>query len=240
MKAADLLDAWERGQARLPAERAVILLNVAGVPANTAASVPLGRRDALLLGLREQLFGRRLVAVVDCPGCGEPLETEFDTSAVRVDGEIRGEPLEVSTGGYRVVFRLPGTADVLAASQATGEDAAVVALLERCIERVEHDGTAVEMPVAELPAACRADVAVAMAGADPQAEIELALVCLSCGRRLQSLFDINAYLWREVAAWAERTLTEVHALARAYGWRESDVLAMSAFRRRRYLALVAQ
>jgi hypothetical protein len=33
---------------------------------------------------------------------------------------------------------------------------------------------------------------------------------------------------------------EVHRMASAYGWREADILAMSAFRRQRYLELIGE
>jgi hypothetical protein len=42
-----------------------------------------------------------------------------------------------------------------------------------------------------------------------------------------------------VAARAQRLLMEVHLLARAYSWRESDILAMSPARRNAYLQQVA-
>ena len=77
-----------------------------------------------------------------------------------------------------------------------------------------------------------------MADADPQAQIKLALVCPGCSYAWHALFDVAAFLWSEVHAWAKRILYEVHTLARAYGWREADILAMSARRRQIYLDLV--
>jgi hypothetical protein len=53
-------------------------------------------------------------------------------------------------------------------------------------------------------------------------------------------FDIAAYLWQEVDARARRALRDTHTLARAYGWREADILAMSDFRRQQYLEMVAE
>ena len=38
---------------------------------------------------------------------------------------------------------------------------------------------------------------------------------------------------------AQRLLMEVHLLARAYGWREADILGMSPARRNAYLQRVA-
>jgi hypothetical protein len=67
-----------------------------------------------------------------------------------------------------------------------------------------------------------------------------ALTCDTCGERSSSPFDIRAFFWRELAARAHHIALDVHELARAYGWRESDVLSLSPARRRRYLELVGE
>jgi hypothetical protein len=67
----------------------------------------------------------------------------------------------------------------------------------------------------------------------------LDFACPSCGHEWQSLFDIAAFFWAEIAAQARRLLREVHQLASAYGWREADILAMSARRRRAYLEMTS-
>ena len=50
--------------------------------------------------------------------------------------------------------------------------------------------------------------------------------------------DVGSFVWEEIAAEARRVVHEVDRLARAYGWREADILAMTPARRRTYLALV--
>src|SRR5262245_60339524 len=42
--------------------------------------------------------------------------------------------------------------------------------------------------------------------------------CEACGSTSSCPFDGSEYVWREVAAAAERTLDEVHVLAACYGW----------------------
>ena len=79
----------------------------------------------------------------------------------------------------------------------------------------------------------------AMAEADPQSHLELALSCPSCQLDWQSVFDIASYLWSEIETWALRILSEVHILASAYGWRETEILALSPLRRQLYLERVA-
>jgi hypothetical protein len=77
-----------------------------------------------------------------------------------------------------------------------------------------------------------------MGQAEPLADLSLAATCPACGHNWQILFDIVSYFWSEINAWSLRLMREVHSLASAYGWREADILAMSAWRRQRYLELI--
>ena len=72
----------------------------------------------------------------------------------------------------------------------------------------------------------------------PWAEIELNLQCPACRHCWSSLLDIVSFFWSEVSNQVKRLLAEVHLLARAYGWREADILSMSAARRKAYLDMV--
>jgi hypothetical protein len=65
----------------------------------------------------------------------------------------------------------------------------------------------------------------------------LDLRCPTCGHSWHALFDIVAFFWAELASQAKRLLREVHTLARAYGWREADIVSMSARRRQLYLEM---
>lgn len=70
--------------------------------------------------------------------------------------------------------------------------------------------------------------------ADPSASF--AIRCEVCDQESPCAFDIREYLWREIAAAAQRALDDVHAIASIYGWSEEAILSMSAHRRRAYLA----
>lgn len=77
-----------------------------------------------------------------------------------------------------------------------------------------------------------------MGRADPQANIRLSLTCPSCANPWEEGFDITDFFWSEVDAWAPRLLREVHVLAAAHGWSESEILAMTPQRRQIYMELV--
>jgi hypothetical protein len=66
------------------------------------------------------------------------------------------------------------------------------------------------------------------------------VLCPACGHTWVERFDPVQFLWTELDAWAARALQDVHALARSYGWRERDILEMSAARRRVYLAMTGR
>lgn len=233
----ELLSLVERWEGEPPARRALALLALAGeLPPDDLAELPVGRRDAELLRLRERLFGPRVVGTAACPACGERVELDFAVGEVRVADPPPVRPVAVEVDGFSLLARLPTGGDLAEAAGAPGVGGARRALLERCVVEVHEHGE--PRAAAELPDAVVRALGAGLAEADPQAEVRLALACPACEHRWEALFDIAAYLWSELEAWAERTLREVHALALAYGWREADVLALSPARRRRYLEMV--
>jgi hypothetical protein len=109
-------------------------------------------------------------------------------------------------------------------------------LFDRCLLSAAHDGQ--PCAVDKLSEEILDKVEAAMSEADPQADVQLDLFCPSCRHSWLATFDIGSFLWSELNAWAQRVLNEVHLLAKAYAWREADILAMSPTRRRFYLERV--
>lgn len=249
--AAELLSAWERTLGQSPVRQALGLLAVAcpGHSPEQLAQVSIGQRDACLLTLRERVFGPHLNSVTACPQCQQRIELTFTVADIRVEPDTTailnptGETVMVTTEGYRVHCRLPNSLDLLAVETNTDAEHAREHLLRRCLQSVEHEGAerkdaAILHDVSRLPLALVETVVEHLAQADPQADVRLALNCPECGHEWRTPFDIASYVAREVHGWATRLLQEVHGLARAYGWHEEDILAMTATRRRAYLELV--
>lgn len=239
---AELLDIWEVG-ASLPPPRRALLLLAASCPetdSDELAALPIGDRDARLLQLRECLFGTELTLVAACPACNEPLQSRLRTADIRTGPERPSASTHtLSTDGYDISFRLPVCADLIALNEAADADTARGWLLARCVVQARNpDGDSIQPQ--SLPAPVVATMAAQMAAADPQTDVRLDLVCPACAHRWQAMFDIAMFLWSELQAWARRTLREVDVLARAYGWRETDVLALSPTRRQIYLELARQ
>jgi hypothetical protein len=146
------------------------------------------------------------------------------------------EERELVTDGLVLRFRLPNSQDLAALLDSQDPAAARGLLAQRCVLRASRDGAPVA--ASELPAEAMAGLARRMAECDPQAEVLLDLRCPTCEHCWQALFDIVAFFWAELAAQVKRLLREVHTLARAYSWREADILAMSARRRQFYLEMI--
>lgn len=241
LTAAELLDVWERGHPLLPMQRALLLLTAAcpDQSPEQLACLPIGQRDRQLLTLREWMFGPQMVSLATCPSCGDRLELNFQVADIQVPANSQEvEVWSARLADYDIQFRLPNSLDLAALSPGDGADEPQQLLLQRCLVAVYCQGE--QYDVAHLPSEIRDGIAEQMALADPQADVRLALACSACGHQWQATFDIVSFLWDEIRAWAYRTLRQVHLLASAYGWREGDILAMSAGRRQLYLDLVGQ
>jgi hypothetical protein len=241
LTASQLLDLWEACAALPAAQRALALAMACApdMPAERLAGLPVGQRDRRVLALREALFGPRIEAVSRCPACDEPVEVSFASSDVC--GQASDDPaparLTASADGCTAVFRPVTSLDLLELAGCATPAAARRRLLSRCVIEARRDGAAVAAE--DLPDPVVSSISQAMADADPLADLRVELACPACGHAWQERFDAPSFLWRELEAWAGRAMGEVHALARAYGWREADILAMSAWRRQRYLRMAA-
>jgi hypothetical protein len=236
----EILVIWERGLHQHPVERALTMLNVAMPEVAPAAllALSIGQRDARLLALREATFGARLESVVECLACRERLEFTLNVADIRVAGEGRdtaGEQ-QATIDGYEVRFRLPNSRDLISIARLLDVEQARATLVQGCLIEAKRDGEI--LSITALPEPVIEALAEQMACLDPQAEVQLNLSCSACAHRWSLLFDIVAFLWAEIGGQARRLLRDVHTLARAYGWREADILSMSAVRRQYYLEMV--
>lgn len=242
LSARDVLYIWELGQHQHPLDRALTLLEVA-LPDHTRAdlaNLSIGQRDALLLALREMTLGDTLESFAECPQCHEPLEFTLSTRDLRVMAPDRVLPSDytLTTEEIALRFRLPTSRDLAAIATCNDLATAQQQLTERCIHQAQWQGA--DIAPHALPVAVLHQLAEQMAQHDPQAETLLDLTCPACHHAWQVLFDIVVFFWSELTTQAKRLMREVHCLARAYGWREADILALSEVRRQYYLDLVSE
>ena len=236
LSAAQLLEAWERGLAETRWRRALPMLAACSSDTTEGvAALSVGERDRRLLKLREWVFGSELGSVANCESCGERLEWTVDTKS------LLAAPAALTQGvfthdEYKITFRLPNTLDLEAVAQNADADVAQAVLLQRCVTSALKSEE--EVGTGELPETVTEALAARMGEIDPQADVQMNLACPACGHTWLALFDIESFFWTELQSWAQRILSEVHLLACAYGWREKDILELSAWRRQFYLGLV--
>jgi hypothetical protein len=226
-----MLELWERATPLDPLDRGLMVLAAAFPEAagNSPADWPLGRRNSALAECHWVMFGPRLDAWIACPQCSEQLEFQVDVRPL-IGGEQRPAGPRVESHGRS--FRLPTTRDL--ARAAAERDPAVAArrLLASCC--LDADGTE-HWPEKDLE-----EIGECLAAADPLAETRLAFRCPSCAAEWKDALDIVEFLWAALDAKAKRLLREVHTLAAAYGWTESEVLHLGAARRSSYLRMVLE
>lgn len=240
LSAAALLDAWEAGQGRHPVDRALAVLGVAYPEASweALAGLSLGRRDACLLAVRAHTFGARLLGFACCPQCAEEIEFALDAADLLPPPDAAPPEVQrLCCDEYEVEYRLLTSLDLRAIAGCGDVASARLLLLRRCVMEARRDGA--ETPADALPETVIAGLSAALDEVEPLADPRLDLVCPACEMCWQMLFDVEAFFWTEIGAAARRLLREIHLLAGAYGWREADILALGAARRRMYLEMVA-
>jgi hypothetical protein len=233
LAAAATLDLWQAVETLPPVDRTLAL--AAAVDPDAAspealAELPLGQRDTRLLELHERLVGRLLEATATCPGCGSEAEFSVDADALLGRAAHSPAPRPLEFGSWVVEWRSPDSQDVEAAARAGDAPSAERVLLERCVAVTRGPG-------GELPADVREAVTQAMLEADPLAEVLVDIVCPDCEVAFVADVDLGSFVWAELRVRALGLLHDVAALARAYGWSEVEVLALSARRREAYLEL---
>jgi hypothetical protein len=164
------------------------------------------------------------------PACREPMEAELPMQqlmALAQEAEASAETTVEVGRGESVRLRRPCGIDQRvwrrrAYSDAAAAEAALLASLVVAGTLVPEN---------------RAKAAAALAAFDPLSCFELDVTCPACSRQADIPVDLEAVLLGALAQAQRRMIAEVDRLARRYGWSETEILAIPAWRRRRYLAL---
>jgi len=233
--ASELLDVWERGQSQHPLDRAITLL-AASCPEKSSqelVKLSLGQRDTLLFRLRQLIIGPHLETYSACPACGMELELVINIKDL-LDNTVGPEKTEwvESLGEYSIDFRLPDSA-FLADCLNSGVSPGSEALLKRCVLRITRNGENIDFE--EIKGKISDELIARMAQIDPLSEVQITSTCSSCSHHWTQTLDILSFFWTELGIQVNRLMDQVHTLARAYGWRESEILSLGQWRRQYYL-----
>ena len=231
------------------------------------ARLPLGTVNAALLQLRGALFGPTIDLQIACEQCGEQLETQIITSDLLAGARTNDAPATIDVQGFafrlpdsRDLAAVSQEPDVDIAAQQLLErccmsapgrpkgeyrsaqhEATPVSTPGRPkgeYRSAQHEATPVSRPdgTADLRSLL-AQVEEQLESADPLADMRLDVTCHACGHHTAAVLDPCTVLWTDVQRHARSLIEQVHTLARAYGWTESEVLALSVARRSAYLEL---
>jgi hypothetical protein len=130
-----------------------------------------------------------------------------------------------------MTLRAPSLRDMAAVATERDVEVATRRLIARCgsvaddtVEGLSDDALRVIEDAIEL--------------SDPNADLAFDVHCPACGQTVDAQLDAGDLLWDEIDMRARALLGEVHVLARAYGWTESEILALGPERRAAYLSIV--
>jgi hypothetical protein len=206
----------------------------AGAPADWE-DLPVSDLQALMLNLRQAWLGDTVSADSDCPvpDCGERIDVSFGIGDFLAHHRPRtprgvtptpdGKWFELA--GAPVRFRVPTVGDLV---RVTAFARRAESLTERCVH-----------PAGLTPAQARR-VDRALSALAPSLDDLIGGTCPACRRDLTLRFEPLSYVLAELRLAFADVVPETHALASAYGWPESAILALPRRRRRRYAALVAE
>lgn len=227
LSATAVVDAWESCQGRTRADVAVRLLLLAHPEVADAdlSDLPVGRRDRLLLDLRQRVFGDTLELRTACPACTEQLELGATVDEFRRPYADSGWH-EIDVDGEQIAYRLPTSHDLAAAAALPTGSERYEEIWRRCV-RASSAGA--------VGPRVRAAVESAMRDHDEQAVCDIELTCPECEHEWVEAFDVVRVLWAEIDGIARRRLFDVHRLAEAYGWDEAAVLSLGPARLQFYL-----
>lgn len=238
LSVAQALDTWESGRDLDTVGRALALLAASQRDATPEglAQWPLGKRDRALLDLRLSMFGDQVAASCTCPSCENELQFEFAIGDLGpgggADAGFDGGEIVVELPTARVRCRQPDSL-ALRAAATSGPAGTRLALVRSCVAMIEPEGTVEELDDRDVAA-----IGEHLAHLDPDAMVSIAVNCVDCETSFETAFSVDTFLWAELESWAHRTLCDIHELAIRYHWSESEILAMSPFRRRYYLEAV--
>lgn len=218
----ELLALLDRGRTLHPIDRTLLAYRslVSREHDVDPADLPIGVVNLGLAQFYQHAIGPLITAHAPCGTCGETMVGEIGLSPILALAPHEAEHREGIVEGTR--FRLPTHRDLAAIALLPEADRRVSALFERCCDDSRTTGLV-------------ARVEAAMEQLDPLADIEVSITCDACGQASTLCLDIGALVWDRLVAAGRTLIGEIHRLAAAYGWSESEIVALGADRRAAYL-----
>ena len=191
-------------------------------------AMPVSTRIAELLTIVQRTLDVQVLEATTRCACGEWTTFELPIAALV---RMSGHPDDVLTAGEQLRFRRPRGRDQQrwrAAGVVPGVEAFATMVRDLAVDRID----------APLTAEAIERIGEAFEEFDPLPALRVELACAHCGRQQRAAVDLQELCLLELLRVREQRLLDVHVLARAYGWSEESIVALSAARRQRYLRLI--
>lgn len=228
----DVLAIWEENRYRSSTHRALSILGrvLPDALADDLAGLPLGQRSSLLLEAHGRDVESTLDGVCDCPECGSLVSVTVAIFELLQQAECARHETDVDVDGQKFRCRPPNSDDLLAIAKLQTARDARDALLTRCVKPLSDGVT-----IGDCGETAIAKLEQHIADCDPLAEIVLDTTCPDCNTEWQVDLDVVEFVWNALDEQAQQLLLTIDVLARAYGWSEPEILALSPARRAWYL-----
>ncbi len=232
-----LAEAAESGAglpARVTAVLEAALAQIGGEPASKelVRGLTVADRQFLARLLAARLERDAVWLTARCRACGHDFDFHVQQSALPMK-EAGAEVASVDTSLGRCRLRLPTGADQEAITDLGSEEEALRALVGRCLVAVGD-----EVAPDDAPRALTEDdlkrIDEALEAVAPEVALRAQTECPEC----KSTNDVWLDPYLSLALHGGGLLQEIHALASAYHWSESEILRLPRSRRQVYLRLV--
>ena len=206
----------------------LVACTVPGRDAGFYWDLPVGKRVECLLVLAALDGAGEIGAGFRCE-CGQSLEITLTIDELLAAGRAAPDPVAVTDGEAMYRVRRPTARDQAAWAAGEYED-----------EEELRRGMAARLaePGAEWDAAALHRIEEALDAADPLLRAAVEATCPDCGRTSEHEMDLPGFALARLARAQDVLLETVHLLASRYHWSEAEILALPAWRRSRYVALL--
>jgi hypothetical protein len=193
-----------------------------------AGQLPLSDRDYLLYLTYKNTYGGRISSSIKCADCGKPYDIDFSLDDFVVDRrKTIAYGVHVDESGYFLLddmkIRLPRGEDELAVA-AFPSELIGNALLSRCVPNFSQSDTE--------------RIGRVMEEAGPILSSDFPVQCPECGSEQLTRFDMQSYVLTQIMNDRGKLISEIHAIALAYGWPLVDILLLPRSERKTFARLI--
>ena len=222
--------------------------SLTNIDASLTSELLVDDREFIVSKLRELIFGKKCKWVLRCPNpdCDQLLDLTLSLEGVFEDNPVSQRYFTMQLGAgskegevpREIQFRLPTGNDQEACAELSmvDADAAVEALLARCIRRIGDCTVVDSLAIQELGPDGRREIEERMRELGADADMEIESCCPECSGFFKSEFDLVTFFLDELKNGFRILESDIHSLAWHYHWSEQEILSLTRPRRRRYVA----